>query len=50
MDNYLIYLIQSHNIEALNLLVEKYRKTIKNLYYKTNIEVYGYKKNFWRKN
>ena len=29
MDNFLIYLIQSHNIDALQILVEKYRKTIK---------------------
>ena len=28
MDNYLIYLVQSYNKEALDLLVEKYRKII----------------------
>ena len=28
MDNLLIYLVQSYNLEALNILVEKYRKII----------------------
>lgn len=28
MDNYLIYLVQSYNKEALKLLIEKYRKSV----------------------
>ena len=28
MDNYLIYLVQSYNRDALNLLIEKYRKSV----------------------
>ena len=28
MDNYLIYLVQSYNREALNILIEKYRKSV----------------------
>lgn len=42
MDNYLIYLIQSYNKEALELLVEKYRKIMINWAYELiNARNYG---------
>ena len=41
MDNLLIYLIQSHNSEALKILVEKYRKNIP-IWVKEGLQIYNY--------